>query len=394
MTNSLAALSFARQPILDTRQKRYGYALVYRTEAGHAGSMPAPDVIRAINDGGLDAVTTGHPVFLSVDAASARQCVELLGPDTESVVFAFPQSLPDVELATALLERRVRLALGVETLRVNDRLRELASFGVTGPSVGPDDAAFLQELHDSGVRVLATDVHSWDQFTRCKTHGCSLFQGYFFCEPTNTGRKKLASDRLTQVQLLAALNAPNVSMSLVHDLLRRDAALTYRVLLLVNSARYGLKREIASLHEALVMIGLGQIRHICSVLTLDGLNRGPSELVTVALIRARCCELVSQSAPAPGSDASFLLGLFSLLDTLLECPMAEVIDELHLPRPIRAALLGEHNEAYWMVTAVVACENGDWPQADAAMNCLGLSFDDLADAYAQALTWATSVSVA
>ena len=124
------------------------------------------------------------------------------------------------------------------------------------------------------------------------------------------------------------------------------------------------------------------------------MNRGPSELVTMTVLRGRCCELLGQNVGRADDGGYFLLGLCSLLDALLGQPMAEVVRELPLDEEIRAALLGQDNQPRRVLDAVVHYEKGRWQQAEAAASMLDLSDDVLASAYTDALSWTRTLTSA
>ena len=131
-------------------------------------------------------------------------------------------------------------------------------------------------------------------FEEARGLGYQLFQGYYFCRPTTFSGGALSARRLAYARLLAALNKTNVSVNSIEDLIKHDASLTYRVLRCINSAAFGIRREIQSIRQALVLLGLDQVRKWASVWALAGLNGGASsELVTIAILRARSCELVA-----------------------------------------------------------------------------------------------------
>jgi EAL and modified HD-GYP domain-containing signal transduction protein len=249
--------------------------------------------------------------------------------------------------------------------------------------------ATTKRLLAAGVSVVAEKVEAAAVFDRAKAAGCSLFQGYYFCRPITFSSKSLPANQVAQMRLVAALNQPSVSLVAIEDLLKHDASLSYRVLRSVNSAGFGLRREVKSIREALLLLGLDQVRKWSSIWALAGMNKGPSELVTMTVIRARCCELLGQALDrADHGSGSFLLGLCSLLDVLLGHPMTEVTKELPLDPEIREALLGESNPARDTLDAVVAFEQGRWDDASRLLSTLGLAPDSLSDAYADALGWA------
>jgi c-di-GMP phosphodiesterase len=139
-----------------------------------------------------------------------------------------------------------------------------------------------------------------------------------------------------------------------------------------------------------VLLGIDQIRKWASVWVLAGLNRtGTQETVNVAILRARCCELIGdQLAGAEEGQSFFLLGLCSLLDVVLGRPMEEALKEMPLPATINDALLGEKNQARYVLDAVLAYEQGQWTEAAEAMQTLRLPEDLMPNVYADALRWA------
>jgi EAL and modified HD-GYP domain-containing signal transduction protein len=126
---------------------------------------------------------------------------------------------------------------------------------------------------------------------------------------------------------------------------------------------------------------------------MAGLNDGGSpEAVSVALLRARGCELLGELLEGPHADGFFLLGLCSLLDVILRRPMADILAEMPLPAHIRDALLGSPNQARAVLDAVIAYERGAWAEAAAAAARADIAADLLATTYAETLGWARELS--
>jgi EAL and modified HD-GYP domain-containing signal transduction protein len=198
------------------------------------------------------------------------------------------------------------------------------------------------------------------------------------------------------VQLLSALNKPGLSLSEVEDLIKHDVSLSYRVLRCINSAAYGLRREVHSIREALLLMGLAPIRRWASVWCLAGLNTGgASELVTVALVRARCCEALGEHLEnADEAPELFLIGLCSLLDAMLGRPLEEAIADLPLSAGAREAVLGtRRSRARSVLNAVIAYERGAWAVSEEELTAAGLPAHALADAYTDALRWARELTI-
>jgi EAL and modified HD-GYP domain-containing signal transduction protein len=200
--------------------------------------------------------------------------------------------------------------------------------------------------------------------------------------------------RLAYLGLLQALNREDLTVDQLEDLVKHDVSLSYRVLRSINSWVYGLRHEVTSIRHALVLLGLDQIRKWASVWALAGLNSsGTQETVTVALLRARCCELIGTTLVGPDEGASFfLLGLCSLLDVIVGRPLADALADMPLPVSINDALLGTPNQARQVLDAVVAYEQGKWNEALAAMDQLQLPVSALPEVYADALRWARELT--
>jgi EAL and modified HD-GYP domain-containing signal transduction protein len=167
-----------------------------------------------------------------------------------------------------------------------------------------------------------------------------------------------------------------------------------QILRAVNSSASGVRHEVTSVAQALLLLGRDRVRKWAAVLTLAGMNTaGTSESVVMALLRARCCELIG-TALGGGETGYFLLGLCSLLDAIVGRPMDMVIADLPLPSAVADALMGRQNQARTVLDSVIAYEQGDWNEAGAALDAIKLPFDNLPAAYADALRWAHELSKA
>lgn len=396
----------ARQPILDQRQKVYGYELLHRgsasstacddgSPAGFASARVIGDAVLAV---GLDTLTGGHWAFVNLDEDSLlSDTATVLEPD--QVVLELLEHVPVTPAVTAavrsLAERGYAIALDdfvpgspAEALLPFARFVKLDVLALSPEAVRDTAARALAQ----GVTVIAEKVETHEAFAMARAAGCSLFQGYYFSRPATFSARALPSNQLTQMQLLAALNKPAVSLNEIEALLKCDPSLTYRVLRSVNSAGFGLRREVQSIREALLMLGLDQVRRWTSIWALAGLNTGSSELVSMAVIRARCCESLGHELDPPAGDSLFLLGLCSLLEALLGHPMAQILNDLPLDADVQAALLGADNRPRRVLDAVVHYERGEWAQASALAADLGLTVEHLGQAYDEALAWARTLT--
>jgi c-di-GMP-related signal transduction protein len=163
--------------------------------------------------------------------------------------------------------------------------------------------------------------------------------------------------------------------------------LSYRVLRALNSAATPLRVEIASIRQAIILLGRDTIRRWASLWTIAAMNESAHpELVASSIIRGRCCEMIDASSNNdPGNG--FLLGMCSLLDVILEQPMETVLAQLPIDKTVRGALLGEQNERRLLLDGVIAYERGDWDRYDMLAALAGTSSNVLRAAYCDALRW-------
>ena len=256
------------------------------------------------------------------------------------------------------------------------------------PAIAPEVRDSLRqrfkELKRRGTRLLAEKVETHEEFEAYKALGFGLFQGYFFSRPNVMQSSRIPGNRTQVLQLLSELNREDVQIEGLERLIRTNVDLSYKILRFVNSARYSLAREIGSVRDALVLIGLKQLRTLASMVALSGIDDKPSELVELSLIRARMCEQLSEHEGATCADAAFTVGMLSTLDALLDRPLEAVMADLPLAPDISAALLRKEGILGKYLSLTLACENADGP----ALADTGLSPSDVSSLYVDAWSWA------
>ena len=394
----------ARQPILDDRHQVFAYELLCRdagSPTSHGGDATARTLDAAVLSIGLDELTSGRLAFLEISREVLLSDVATLLPP-EGLVLQLPADVGDDPAVMAachsLHERGYTLALDAFVLgSATGPLLPLADFVKIDAAATPPDqfAAAIEHVRGARIRPIAQHVETHEAFESARAAGCKLFQGYYFCQPRTFAVRAISARPLAQVTLVAALNQPHVTLGAIEDLLKRDPRLSLRVLRCVNSAGFGLRREVHSIREALLLLGLHQVRKWASVWALAGVNGGSPELVSLTVLRARCCELLGARLNlSDGGAEFFLLGLCSLLDAVTGCSMEDAVKELPLSQVTRDALLGGENEARYVLDAVIMHERGDWDAATAAATRVGLHAEDLPEAYHQALSWARQVTAA
>src|SRR6202140_1649191 len=189
--------------------------------------------------------------------------------------------------------------------------------------------------------MLAEKVETREEFVAAKKAGFLYFQGYFFRRPEILTAQEIPANRMNYLRMLTAVSQPELDVREIENLVKGEASLCYRLLRYLNSAAFSFANEIHSVRHALSILGEREVRRwVRLVVTLSAGQNRSSELVLSALVRARFCELLFPKIQHGESDL-FLLGLLSLMDSILEIPMSEVLDKLPLDQETNAVLLGK-----------------------------------------------------
>lgn len=404
-TNSPTALYVARQPILDDRGRVFGYELLYRDAPGDTsctadGDLASASVLTgAVLDLGLDTLTGGRQAFLNVTRPLLLGKIDTLIAPAGVVIELLESITIDGDVIDAcrdLQSKGYQLALDdfVGGSDAEALLPHVAFVKVDVLTTSPDAVTTLaSRLKPIGVRLLAEKVESRAVFHHARAAGYTLFQGYYFCRPMIQTGAALPAQQVAYLRLLTALSNPDLTSADVEGLVKQDVSLSLRVLRSVNSAAYPIRTEVRSIKQALFLLGIDPIRKWATVWCLAGLSAAAiPEVATLALLRARSCELLgAQLADGDGSEL-FLVGLFSLLDVMLSRTMADALDAVPLSDAAVHALLGQANRLRDVLDAVGHYERGAWDEATTAAQRVGLDAFALSDAYTNALRWVKDIS--
>lgn len=194
---------------------------------------------------------------------------------------------------------------------------------------------------------------------------------------------------LTTVQLLKEIAHDPIDFGEVERLITLDVTMSYKLLTYVNSAG-GSPTTIRSFRQALIYLGEQKLRKFVSLVAIASAKEDkPDSLYGLAVIRARQCELLVEKMNVkvePGQ--AFLTGMFSLLDSLFDQPLKQVLDSVPIDVEIKQALIQRKGVLGAVLAMVVAYEQARWDEATRIRQLLKLSEAQLGQAYDEATTWA------
>jgi EAL and modified HD-GYP domain-containing signal transduction protein len=219
--------------------------------------------------------------------------------------------------------------------------------------------------------------------------GFTYFQGYFFSKPVILTGKDVPAFKLHYLEILRELHKEDLNFRRLEELIKKEMSLTYKLLRYINSAAFALRQKIDSIQRALMLLGEREVRRWLALLVMAGLGKDkPEELVLQATIRAKFCEtLAPKVGMAQRAQDFFFLGLFSLIDAILERPLADALMGMPIADDVKAALLGEENCCRDLYECVLAYEKGAWERLPSLASRLSIDENETPALYAEAVQW-------
>ncbi|GGB89742.1 histidine kinase [Marinobacterium zhoushanense] len=367
----------ARQPIFDKELRVVAYELLYRSDDereianvfnGHQATSNV--LVNAYTSIIANQERRQLPAFLNLP----REMFETDSLPAMSHRQLVIEVLEDVTIDDTLIESVKRYKAAGYRIALDDfiyspqydpllALADIVKVDILALGM-PDVRYTVRQLKRFPLTMLAEKIETYDQLRECIDLGFKLFQGYFLRRPEIVEGRRLDSNETVLLQLLAELNNAEPNTEKLVALIGQDPSLTYRLLKIVNSAALSQQRNIENIKEALVILGLAEIRKWISLIALSGQSRKPSELVRETLVLAKMCELLAEnlkSAEMPPNSA-FLCGLLSRLDAILDIEKEQLLRQIAVSDQITAAVRDGSGSLGTLLTNVCAYYDGQWSQ--------------------------------
>jgi EAL and modified HD-GYP domain-containing signal transduction protein len=389
----------ARQPIFDRRLHVAGYELLFRADSAADRALvsdpqaaTATVLLNSFTDIGLERIVGAAPAWLNVSREFLLDGLAQLVPPAGVVL----ELLENQEVDEALMARVVELGrqgyrLALDDFACEPQADQLVSHvdvvKLDLMALGRDRfAATVHGLESRGVTILAEKLETYEDYRFCRTLGCDLFQGYFFCRPELVQQQGAQANGLALLELLAELQDPGVDLPALERTIATDVSLSNRLLRYINSAFFGLRQQVRSINQAVALLGIDNLKRWGSLSAFASVTDKPAELTVTALIRARFCELAGEreSRLTTGSEL-FTLGLFSVIDALLDRPIDELLAQLPFPQDMCDALSSHEGENGRLLECLVAVEAGHFDAARTLVSGAG-------ELYLESLEWATGAA--
>ena len=398
---SIVDTFIARQPIFDSRQRVFGYELLFRSclENVFRHSNPDQATSKVISDAFFlfhpSSLTEGKRAFINLTRETLVKEYIFLIPKESVVVEILETIEPDAEVIAACKKiKQAGYLLAMDDFVYKEQftpLLDLADFiKVDCLSTSESERrALVKEFAPLGIRFLAEKVETPEAFSEASQMGYRYFQGYFFCKPLVIKGKDIPGSKLHYFQVLQEIHQREMDFRRLETIIKQDVSLSYKLLRYINSAFFGVRNRINSIRQALLLLGQAEIKKWLSLITLAGMGTDkPGELVVHTITRAKFCEsLAPHAGLLKRADDLFLVGMLSLMDAFLDRPISDLLSEVPINDEIKGAILEKENRLGEVYDYVLSYEKGDWPRLTEQQMRLGIKETYPPELYLNALKW-------
>ncbi len=392
----------ARQPIFDREKNLYAYELLFRT--GITNCFPDIDGDTATTSllsssfftVGIDKIASGKIAFINFTGELIRRGTPHLFPHEKLMVEILEDVEPDLEIINAcksLKEGGYELALDdfVYSKKYHELLEicDIIKIDFHGCPV-EQVKEMVASLEIYKCRLLAEKIETYEEYDTAISLGFDFFQGYFFSRPEILQNKDLSASQLTMMQLIAQVNNEEFDVNSLEKIVTQDVSISYKLINYLNSSSFSRSQPLSSIKEAISFLGEDGFKLFVSLIATSKLAQNkPGELIRYSIIRAKFLELIGKEIKINSSEL-FLLGLFSLIDAMLDKSMEDILSKLPLSTNIISALQHRNGDLFVYLRLLETYESGNWVAFKYALKKTGIESEKLVKFYIESLNWAES----
>lgn len=392
----------ARQPIFNHNKRLFAYELLYRgTKNLSLDNIGGERATTSLLTGaflteGLEKISGNKPCFINFTEDLLTGNIVENFPKNKIIIEILEDVTPTAEvIAACKYLKQQGYILALDDFVFNRKLYpliELADIIKFDVLLTPVDTIHkaLHYLSHYDIELLAEKVETHEEFTKALKLGFTYFQGYFFAKPEVMRIKELATSQVHLLSLVAEINKRDISTKKLTQIITADVSLSYKLLRYINSAYFYLIREVKSITHAITYLGEDEVRRFVTLVAISELaSHKPPELIKLATIRAKFCEQLGlNSGWMTNPDELFLLGLFSLLDAMLDAPMEKITEGLPITEEVKLALNSQSGPLSPFLTTVIAYEKGEQEKYLKSLKHLEIDKQDMHMLYLDAVAYA------
>lgn len=398
----------AKQPIFNEKEEVIAYELLYRNSPTNGYSHTDGDkattevIVNSFLNIGLGDLSNGKPCFINF----TENLLKLKLPTYFTPLSIVVEILENVKATPEVIELCKELKSYGYTIALDDffllhgdehvlaLLEYVDIIKIDFRSTTREARNQLMDyLKPFNLKFLAEKVETREEYEQATQDGYSYFQGYFFSKPVILQSHDIPSYYYSYLLVLEELDMPVPDIDHITHVIEKDLSISYKLLKLINSPTIRPKYEVSSIKQAVVLLGLIEIKKWIYVLSIKGVgesDEASKEIIHLSLTRAKLGELLGKYMGIKPIESSkyFLLGMFSLIDTILRVPIDKVLAELPLSADIKSALTGTDGDLYYVLELIKSLERMQLSNKLFSTLTPNLTESNLFEIYSEANIWA------
>jgi len=352
---------------------------------------PGLDLVKSL---GIEPLAGNNPLFVDINEYHLLMGVPLtLGIPPERLICIIPNNIrPDEPVQNKCRELRelgYRIAVdGFLDGHTANPLFDLVDYIVVDTRDYTIDAKFVDAMNGlaESKQIVFSDIPDKAKYNKLIRVKDALYSGRFYKQPITRGKSEISPVKINALTLLNQINEEDFDLSNIAGTIERDPSLSISLLRFINTV---MSRKIDSIRNAVAILGQKEVkRWATAALSIQLAEDRPSEITKVSLIRARFAEnLAGAFDMGVNAPSLFMMGLFSLLDIILEKPMKDAVNEVALDERVKEALVEQSGDYYKILEFIFAYERANWDDVAIKMVQNNLDLADITTAFIDALVW-------
>jgi EAL and modified HD-GYP domain-containing signal transduction protein len=401
----------ARQPIFDSMKRVKGYELLYREDENnrfpaHVSSSVATSklLLNSFFDTDIEKFTNGKLTFINFPIEILKDKFMELLPNKNVIIEILETVKPNQEtfnIMKTMFHKGYRFAL--DDFEYDSRwdkflpFVKIIKFDIMNTQLDtlPPVIAKIKKMRPKMI-FLAEKIETYEEFAESKRIGCKLFQGFFFAKPEIIINQSVPPTQIMLMELYREISKPEINFNKICSCIEKDVSIAFKLLRYVNnSGLFNTKKNITSIKDAVIYMGERLMKKfVFLIITAELSINKPIALMKTAIQRAKFCELIaSNSWMKDKSDTAFLIGLFSVLDAILDRKMNNIMEELPLEEDIKNALVNKIGVYSCFIKIAESYDRADWDVVNLVIQQMGLSEEKTSQLYIEATAWSDNESI-
>lgn len=391
----------ARQPILNEKKQTIAYELLFRDSPKNL--FPAIDGNTATSkllsnsffSMGIKEITNNKPAFINFTKELILEETPLFFPKENIIIEILENIEPEENIIQQILKfKKKGYKIALDDFIFHEKYQPLIElcniikFDIISTPL-EEIKSIVKKIQDNHPHIvlLAEKIETPQQFQIAREMGFKLFQGYFFAKPEILSQKDISPNKASVLKLFSEINKPILNTDKLINLIKNDVSISYKLLKFLNSAYFAIPYKINTIKDAVNFLGSVEIKKFIKIIAASEIaDSKPPELLRQAIIRAKMFELIGEYITTDfSSDELFTIGIFSLMDAMLDIEMSNVLENINFSQRINNALTGKNELVNTIKLIIDSTEYAKWNECEKLTEKYKFLYQELDDIYVTSL---------